>query len=145
MTAINRRDAARMIAAATAGVGAVFSGLTAQAAMPVVPQGYLLHPQKGLIAMTNELKRLEAEHFEALVGQSFKIADQTVTLRAVRRGPETPSRFREQFALTFDIPEGSPIRSDVVDVTHPAIGDHKLLVTQVMDSKDPTALEICFS
>jgi hypothetical protein len=30
-------------------------------------------------------------------------------------------------------------------VAHPAIGRHDLLVTQVLDGADGTALEVCFS
>ncbi|WP_298604036.1 hypothetical protein [uncultured Sphingorhabdus sp.] len=97
-----------------------------------------------VIEMTTELRDLTAEHFEALIGETFEIDGQKTVLRSVRRGPPTPSRFRDQFALTFDTPANTKIRSDVVSVIHPAVGEHNLLVTQVIHSVQPTALEICF-
>ena len=54
-------------------------------------------------------------------------------------------RSRQQFAITFELPRDVPIRSEVLPVSHPAIGRHDLLVTQVIDTVDKTALEICFS
>ena len=139
MTDINRRDINRLIAAGAIGAAGLVS--TAEAA---VPHGYRLHPQKGLVQMTQELGKLTVEHFEALVGETFVIGEHRTKLRSVRRGPPTLARFREQFALTFDTPAGANISSVVLPVSHPAIGNHNLLVTQVIDATDPTALEICF-
>lgn len=146
MTEFSRRDVSRLMAAAMLTGGAAALGVisVADAAVPALPSGTFIHPNKGLMHMTNDLAKLSAEHFDALIGERFAIGDQTLTLRSVRRGPETPSRFREQFSLTFDIPNGSAIRSEVLPVAHPAIGAHQLLVTQVMDSVHPTSLEICF-
>lgn len=147
MTELSRRDVSRLIAAAMLTGSAAVTGMmsVAEAAFPAVPSGTFIHPNKGLMQMTNDLAKLSAEHFDVLIGERFAIGDQILTLRSVRRGPETPSRFREQFSLTFDIPDGSAIRSEVLPVVHPAIGAHQLLVTQVMDSVHPTSLEICFS
>ncbi len=143
MTEVSRREINGWLVVSA--IGALSGAAFTTGASAAVPPGYLLHPQKGLIPMTKDLGRLGAEHFEALVGETFVVGGQPVTLRAVRRGPPTPARFRQQFALTFDIPEGSAIRSEVVPVAHPAIGEQNLLVTQVIDSQHPTALEICFS
>ncbi len=88
---------------------------------------------------------LAAEHFDPLVGQAFAVGGQTATLRNVRRGPATPAHFRAQFAVVFDAPRARSIGSERAPVSHPAIGRHELLVTEVMDGIGRTALEICFS
>ena len=99
---------------------------------------------KGLANMTQDLATLAAEHFEPLVGETFTIGEYQVTLRDVRR-QKIRSRFREQFSITFKVPRDLPIRSERLPVAHPAIGRHDLLVTQILDAADGTALEICFS
>ena len=139
MSNINRRDMNLIMATGVASLVVFMS--TAEAA---IPPGHRHHPTKGFIEMTKELRDLTAEHFETMVGETFEIGGQKTVLRAVRRGLPTPERFRDQFALTFDTPEGTRILSDVVAVSHPAIGRHDLLVTQVVHSTMPTALEICF-
>jgi hypothetical protein len=139
MTDLSRRDVHRLFAAAI-GAAAIPSGAAA-AAVPVDVQS----ANKGSIAMTTDLRELTADHFEALVGETFVVDGQPTRLRAVRRGPAGVGRFRQQFALSFATPAGMTIRSDVVPVSHPAIGRHDLLVTQVIDHTEPTALEICFA
>jgi hypothetical protein len=139
MTEFNRRDVICMLAAGAVGVVGIAS--TAEAA---VPHGHRRHSTKGSIAMTKELGEFTIEHFETLVGENFVINGQEARLLTVRRGLATPARFREPFSLSFATPAGTTIRSEVVPVFHPAIGRHDLLVTQVIDSEQPTALEICF-
>jgi hypothetical protein len=95
--------------------------------------------------MTQDLAKLAAEHFEPLVGETFTVGEFQLILRDVRRKQKMTSRFREQFAITFKAPRDLPIRSELVSVAHPAIGRHDLLVTQIFDDVDGTALEICFS
>jgi len=95
-------------------------------------------------SIPSTLADLAAEHFEPLVGTEFTIGAHPVTLRTVRRGRATPSRFREQFSITFSAPPAQSIAAEPVRVTHPTIGQHDLLVTEVMDGPD-RALEICFA
>jgi hypothetical protein len=148
MIDIDRRTVCRGLAATVLGIGvspATSPPPSAKAASTTIPAGYLRHPQKGLVRMTSDLAKLDADHFESLVGQVFKIGDGQATLRTVRRGPETPGKFRDQFSLMFETPEGLRMGSEVVTVEHPAIGRQDLLVTQVMDGAKGTALQICFS
>ena len=132
---ISRRDVTRLLATVAAIVGGA-----------VVPMhgADAAHGKKGVLNMTQDLATLAAEHFEPLIGETFTIGDYQVTLRDVRR-QKFRSRFREQFSITFNAPRDLPIRSERLPVTHPAIGRHELLVTQVLDAADGTALEICFS
>jgi hypothetical protein len=146
-TLISRRDAIRLLAAAgTLVAGLVLAGSLrgAAAAQGAVPRRAAAHLEKGLANMTHDLAKLTAEHFEPLVGETFTIGEYQVTLRDVRR-QTIRSRFREQFSITFKVPRDLPIRSERLSVTHPAIGRHDLLVTQILDGADGTALEICFS
>jgi len=92
-----------------------------------------------------DVGELAAEHFEPLLGEEFTVGGHAATLRSVRRGPATPSRFREQFAVVFDAPRELPIASEPTPVAHPAIGQHDLFVTQMVGGHDRSALEICFS
>jgi Domain of unknown function (DUF6916) len=138
--AISRRDVIRLLVAAAGATGAV------------MPRAQAAHPEKGSVNMAHDLakqdlSKLTAEHFEPLVGETFSVGSYRLTLRSVRRGLKTGSRFREQFAITFKAPRGRelPIRSELLAVAHPAIGRHDLLVTQVLDGADGTALEVCFS
>jgi hypothetical protein len=138
-TVISRRDATRLLAA----LAAVVTGAVAAGSL----RGAAAHAgcaEKGSVTMTQDLAKLAAEHFEPLVGETFTIGDYQVTLRDVRR-QKFRSRFREQFSVTFKAPPDLPIRSERMPVSHPAIGRHELLVTQVLDAADGTALEICFS
>lgn len=80
-------------------------------------------------------------HFEPLVGETFLVGGDAVTLTEVRRGPASGARFRQQFALTFSVPQLHPMPSETVSVSHPAIGSHELHVAPVGGS----VLEICFS
>lgn len=90
------------------------------------------------------LAQLAPEHFEPLVGEAFSVGEHRVTLRAVRRGPATPAQFREQFAVTFSIPQSPSIGGEPVRVAHPAIGGHDLFVAAVSQGAD-RSLEICFA
>jgi hypothetical protein len=122
---ISRRDTVALFAATAAlGAGAMPSGAF------------------GGTTVTDDLSQLSADHFEALVGDTFTIGGMTVTLRDVRRSHET--RFRQQFAVTFDAPQSMSIGTEPTRVSHPAIGQHDIFIAEVNDS-DHRLLEICFS
>ena len=139
--AVTRRHALRMMTAAAA----MAAGAVAINPFRGAAHAAIAHPGKGLPNMTQDLAKLAAEHFEPLIGETFTIGPYQLPLKSVRRTGRTTARFREQFALTFKAPRDSAIRSDLQSVAHPAIGRFDLLVTQVMDETDGTALEICFS
>ena len=142
----SRRDALRLIGA-TALAGAALLRPRSAAAAPATRsrEANAVHSEKGQPDMTQDLAKLAPEHFEPLVGQSFDVGPYQVVLRDVRRAGRSGSRFREQFALVFSLPQEVPIRSELLPVAHPAIGKYDLLVTQVIDVNDGSALEICFS
>jgi hypothetical protein len=144
--AASRRDAVRLLAAAAVAGGAIM--MTSPAAAVALFRRRVLdaiRSQKGLVDMAQDLANLVPEHFEPLIGDTFSIGEHQVTLRNVRRRGRTTSRFREQFALLFSLPHEVPIGSELLSVSHPAIGRCDLLVTQVIDEAEGTALEICFS
>jgi hypothetical protein len=148
MTEVSRRHFNRVLAAAAAyaaAAGVIGSFCSKALASDAAPRGYAFHPEKGLVKMTQDLAKLAAEHFETLIGETFAVGEYRLKLRSVRRMTETPSRFRNQFSITFDVPRGLPIQSEVLPVSHQAIGRHDLLVTQVFDDIDGTAIEICFA
>lgn len=88
---------------------------------------------------------LAAEHFEPLVGETFTIGENPVTLRRVSRLGKSGSPFREQFAVTFEAPANVLPPLEPLRVSHPAVGRHDLLVTQIGNPAQGTALEICFA
>jgi hypothetical protein len=145
---ISRREAIRLFAVTSVLVtgGMLVNPLCGEArAMTSTRRAVTAHAQKGLADMTLDLAQLAAEHFEPLVGETFTIGQYQLTLRDVYRRHKIGSRFREQFALVFTVPHELPMRSELLPVAHPAIGRHDLLVTQIIDHIDGTALEICFS
>ncbi len=142
---ISRRDTIRLLPmSATLVAGAVTANSIPGAAWAAVsaPCSEAAQSGQSLADTAQDLAKLAAEHFEPLVGETFTIGDNAVTLRNVRRGPKTGSRFREQFAVVFDAPQQLSIPSAPLPVSHPAIGRHDLLVSQIIDGR---ALEICFS
>jgi hypothetical protein len=143
-TTISRREAVQLLAAATLSAGAVISPAAADAAVRR-PAFDAIPLEKGLVDMAQDLANLAPEHFEPLIGHTFTIGEHQVTLRDVRRRGRTTSRFREQFSLLFSLPHEIPIGSEVLAVSHPVLGRCELLVTQVIDEAEGTALEICFS
>jgi hypothetical protein len=144
---VSRRDAIGLFAATPAlGVDAMLSNALRGAALAgasVLSAGAA--QACGYAEAPSELSQLAAEHFEPLVGETFRVGDATVTLRDVRRGPETRQGFRQQFAMTFDTPRSLSITSDLASVSHPAIGQYDLFVTEVIESGHRRALEVCFS
>ena len=140
----SRRDAVWLFAAAALSGGAFITTSPAAAAATIRVLD-AIHLEKGLIDMTKDLANLAPEHFEPLIGHAFTIGEHQVTLRDVRRRGRTTSRFRQQFALVFSLLHQVSIGSEVLPVYHPALGQCDLLVTQVMDEVEGTALEICFS
>jgi hypothetical protein len=144
---ISRRDAIGLFAATPAlGADAVLSNAlrgTALAGASVLSAGSA--QACGYAAAPSELSQLAAGHFEPLVGETFMVGDAAVTLRDVRRGPETQPGFRQQFAMTFEAPPSLSIASDLSSVSHPAIGQYDLFVTELIESGRRKALEICFT
>jgi hypothetical protein len=144
---VSRRDAIRIFAlTATLVTSTAVTKSFCDKALgrAAVPSAIVAHSEKGLANMTRDLAKAVAEHFEPLVGETFTVGQHQVTLNKVRHGRKVGSRFREQFALVFNAPPGLSMRSEVLAVAHPAIGQHDLLVTQILDDEG-TALEICFS
>lgn len=140
--AVSRRDAIRLIAATPAS-GAVFAtslpGIASASRLPSArPFAHGSAATQG--AMTG-LADLAVKHFEPLVGETFSIGGERATLTEVRRGPESGAPFRQQFALTFRAPQHCSLPSDIVPVSHPALGRHDLHVTQF----GAATLEVCFS
>jgi hypothetical protein len=144
-TITSRRDAMKLLSAAA--LSGTFVPASPAAAEAPTQRAVLdaIRLERGSIDMTQDLAKLAPEHFEPLIGHTFTIGDHQVTLRDVRRRGRTTSRFREQFSLLFSPPHQIPIGSEVLAVSHPALGRCDLLVTQVMDEAEGTALEICFS
>ncbi|MGA3310824.1 MAG: hypothetical protein ABSD08_19765 [Xanthobacteraceae bacterium] len=147
LVTITRRDSIRLLAvtpavASNAVLANLFSGAAWAAAL--MPGADAAHLGQGSAGVPRNLAKLAAEHFEPLVGGSFTVGEDEVTLRNVRRRLNTGSRFREQFSVVFNAPRNSSILSETLPVSHPAIGRHDLLVTQILDGVDSTALEICF-
>ena len=144
-TTTSRRDVVKLLTAAT--LSGTFVAASPVAAEVLVRQqgDGAIHLEKGPIDMTQDLANLAPEHFEPLIGHTFTIGDHQVTLRDVRRRGHAASPFREQFSLLFSLPREIPVGSEVLAVSHPALGRCDLLVTQVMDEAEGTALEICFS
>jgi uncharacterized protein DUF6916 len=145
--AVSRRDAIRLIAATPAS-GAVFAtsvpsaasaNTTAAAAHATGPVAHGAAATQGVASQG--MAGLAATHFEPLVGQTFLIGGDHVILTELRRGPASGERFREQFALTFSAPQHRTMPSEILPVSHPAIGRHDLHVTGLGGS----GLEICFS
>jgi hypothetical protein len=145
-TITSRRDTVRLLAAAAASGGVFITASPVAGEAPIRrPPFDASHLEKGPIDMTQDLANLAPEHFEPLIGHTFTIGDHQVTLRGVHRRGRTTSRFREQFSLVFSLPHEIPISSEVLPVSHPALGRCDLLVTQVIDQAEGTALEICFA
>jgi hypothetical protein len=144
-TLTSRRDAMKLLTAAGLSGTFVATSAAADEALTLRRAVDAIHLEKGRIDMTKDLAKLAPEHFEPLIGHTFTIGQHQVTLRGVRRRGQAASRFREQFSLLFSAPREIPIGSEVLAVSHPALGRCDLLVTQVIDEAEGTALEICFS
>lgn len=141
---VSRREAIRLVAATPAAGAMLASSLPAAlAGRSITGADAAGVAQAGAHAPTG-LAKLSAEHFEPLVGERFTVGDDTLTLSDVRRGLKSRAGFRQQFALTFNALRDVPAPTDVLPVSHPAIGRHDLLVTQI-NGPVGTALEICFS
>jgi hypothetical protein len=140
---ISRRDAIGLFAAMPAlGANAALTNVFGGSAL-LGPTVLGAEAASACAGASHELSELSVEQFEALVGETFAVGDSLATLRDVRRGPDSP--FRQQFAMTLDAPQSASIASDLVAVSHPAIGEHDLFVTQISDGADRKALEICFA
>ena len=138
---LSRRDAIGLFAATPAlGADAALSGVLGGTTIASVLGADVGSARAGA---SQDLSQLAAEHFEALIGETFTVGGMQVRLRNVRRGRVT--QFRQQFAMIFEAPQGASIGSKVAPVSHPAIGRHDLFVTEADRGAVPKTLEICFS
>jgi hypothetical protein len=140
-SAIARRDALGLIA------GAVIADVALSAALPAaaLSAGIAGGATATSTAAMPELARMTAENFEPLIGQTFMVGANALTLRKVRRGHDSGPQFRQQFGIVFDAPQRLPFHSETMAVSHPILGRHDLLTTQVSNGVDRGAVEICFS
>jgi hypothetical protein len=83
--------------------------------------------------------------FEPLVGTPFDIDGRMLVLEEIRKGPETPSQFREQFALVFESGKVGDMESRIRPVRHPALGTVDLYVNIVRYMDTGRTAEIYFS
>ncbi len=145
-TITSRREVVQLLAAAALTGGAVVSSSPVAAEVAIGRRTlHAVQLEIGRIDMAQDLANLAAEHFEPLIGHTFTIGEHEVTLREVHRRERTMSRFRAPFSLVFSLPHQVPISSEVLPVSHPTIGQCDLLVTQVIDAAEGSALEICFA
>lgn len=91
------------------------------------------------------LSELNAEILQELVGQQFKIGSTRLELLSIDQRFENQKNFRNSFSLFFDAPKDLVQFSKVIPVSHPKIGTHELLVSQVFDADRGSVLEICFA
>ena len=82
------------------------------------------------------LEQLTSEDFRPLVGESFTIDGQPVTLEAVEVGEAPAPKMRAAISLVFTAKKDIGIDSDCYPVSHAAIGEHDLLVSRIV-SLDP--------
>jgi hypothetical protein len=140
-SAIGRRDALGLIAAT----------VVADVALSFPARAAALSAQAGAGATAassravSDLAKLTAEHFEPLVGQTFVVGANSLTLQKVRRGRNSGAEFRQQFGIVFHAPQPLPFHSQTMQVSHPALGRHDLLATQIGNGFDPGKVEICFA
>lgn len=141
---INRRDVIGLLTVTPTLVSSPVLANTFGAAAQAASTAFADRARHRKLAASSaqHLARLAAEHFEPLVGDTFTIGEDKVTLSGVRRGHR--SRYRDQFAVVFSAPRNASVPLEPLSVSHPAIGQHDLLVTEVLDGGGRTALEICF-
>jgi len=140
--AINRRNAIGLLAATPVIATPLGAASIAEACGLHADAARLSQDSTGVAP---DLANLTAGDFEPLVGKAFMVGDHQLTLKNVRRGPESASRFRRQFAVVFNPPRDVSIGSEQMAVSHPAIGRHHLLVGQVGIGPQGSAVEICFA
>ena len=92
-----------------------------------------------------DMARWDREDFEGLVGTPFDIDGRMLVLEEIRRGPETPEEFREQFALVFESGKVEGLESAIMPVRHPALGETELFVSIVGYMNADDTAEIYFS
>ncbi|WP_310620701.1 DUF6916 family protein [Flexibacterium corallicola] len=88
---------------------------------------------------------LKVENFEGLEGEMFSLGHFRVELLQVHRGPETPSRFRQQFSLIFNCPDEFESSHADLELSHEKVGSHRLFVSKVLGYEEPMNLEIVFN
>jgi hypothetical protein len=137
-TTVSRRDTIRLLPlTASALAGVIAAEVGEGAALACGAPG--LHAGSG---EPRELAALTAEHFEPLVGETFTVGETAMTLKEVRHGHNAGPRFRTQFAAVFRGPQMQPLQSEIMPLSHPAIGRYDVFVNQIGGGR---SLEICFS
>ncbi len=140
-SAIGRRDALGLIAATVVADVALSLPARAAAMSAEAAAGATAASPRAV----SDLAKLTAEHFEPLVGQTFMVGENALTLGKVRRGQNSGPRFRQQFGIVFHAPQRLSFHSETLQVSHPAVGRHDLLATQVSNGVDRGKVEICFA
>lgn len=143
---IGRRDALGLIAA-TIVADTVWTGPLQACGLSGGPTIGATTEEVGAVAAldgTPDLAGLTADHFEPLIGQSFMVGDQAMTLRKVRRGLSSGPQYRQQFGILLDAPGDLPLQSEVLPLAHPALGRHDVLVSPA-GIPGATVLDICFA
>lgn len=92
-----------------------------------------------------DIAKWDREDFEGLIGTPFDVNGRMLVLEEIRRGPETPAQFREQFALVFESGKVDDLQGAIMPVRHPAIGKADLYVNIVRYMDTGMTAEIYFS
>lgn len=82
------------------------------------------------------LEDLNADVFEAHLDGRFGIAGHAVTLKSVDVKPSGHTMFREKVCLLFEAENDLGFMVDTVQLAHPEIGRHQLLVNRVQNPED---------
>jgi hypothetical protein len=85
-----------------------------------------------------DISEMTAETFEALVGESFTINAQPVTLKSVDKLEPASPKLRAPTSLIFTADEAIGMEDGVQQVAHAQLGEHALLVHRVTDPDAPT-------
>jgi hypothetical protein len=88
--------------------------------------------------MMTDISEMTAETFEPLIGETFTINSQPVTLKAVDKTDPASPKLRTQTSLVFTADEPIGMEDGIQNVAHPQLGEHGLLVHRVVDPDAPT-------
>jgi hypothetical protein len=91
-----------------------------------------------------DISEMTAETFEPLIGETFTINGQPVTLSAVEKVDPASPKLRTQTSLIFTAEEPIGMEDGIQHVAHPQLGEHGLLVHRITDPDAPT-YEIVFA
>lgn len=91
-----------------------------------------------------DLSDMTAETFEPLIGQTFTINGQPVTLKTVDKLDPPSASMRAPTSLVLTADEEIGMEDGVQVVGHDQLGQHSLLVHRIIDPEQPT-YEIVFA